>query len=223
MINYEIEQKVLLPHVPFGTELDKWNGKAFVSIVGFLFLNTKILGIPIPFHRNFEEVNLRFYVRRRSNGEWRRGVVFLKELVPRFAIAATARLLYNENYSSLEMNHSLDFQNDISIRYGWKFQNEWHSLEATATGKPQPMIEGSEAEFISEHYWGYAAQKDGGCVEYKVEHPRWRVWAASKSNLRCNVAALYGSKYVDALSTRPSSAFVAEGSPVIVRKGVRIK
>ena len=66
MLNYEIEPAVLAPFVPQGTELDSFDGKTFVSIVAFLFLDTRIGGIPIPFHRNFEEVNLRFYVRRKS-------------------------------------------------------------------------------------------------------------------------------------------------------------
>lgn len=37
-----------------------------------------------------ERAQLRFYVRRRVDGEWRRGVMFIKEIVPRRAIAAAA-------------------------------------------------------------------------------------------------------------------------------------
>lgn len=228
MLNYEIEPEILKPYVPFGTELDTWNGKTFVSVVGFLFLNTRVYRIPIPFHRNFEEVNLRFYVRHNSGGEWRRGVVFIKELVPRFAIAATARLLYNENYSALPMGHIIQTEKDTLkretvVEYRWKFQGIWQVLRAKISGDPQALLEDSEAEFISEHYWGYAVQKNHGCVEYQVEHPRWRVWHVHESLLKCNIAALYGEQYVEALSKNATSAFVAEGSPVLVRQGVRIK
>ena len=91
MLNYEIEPDILRPLVPQGVELDSWKGKYFVSLVGFQFLDTRVLGMPIPFHRNFEEVNLRYYVRRRVEKGWRRGVVFVKEVVPRWAIATRGR------------------------------------------------------------------------------------------------------------------------------------
>jgi uncharacterized protein len=227
MLNYEIEPSVLRSLVPSHTELDTWNGKTFVSLVGFRFLKTRVLGLPIPFHQNFEEVNLRFYVRHKSGAEWRRGVVFIKEIVPRWAIATVARVVYNENYASMPMRHRLDLeagtiQPDGLVEYGWRYQGEWNHLRAKTQGASQLLIAGSEEEFITEHYWGYAAQKDGGCMEYQVEHPSWRVWQVSESSLHCKVAALYGEKYVDALSATASSAFVAEGSPIIVRKGVRL-
>src|SRR6185503_10439864 len=96
MLNYEVDPSVLHPLVPRGTELDTWHGRTYASVVGFLFLDTRVLGLAIPFHRDFEEVNLRFYVRRREAEAWRRGVVFIKEIVPRWAIATVARVAYNE-------------------------------------------------------------------------------------------------------------------------------
>src|SRR6185295_273969 len=127
MLNYEIDPAILRRFVPRGTELDAWNGKTFVSLVGFLFLNTRVMGLPIPFHENFEEINLRFYVRRKADEGWRRGVVFIKEIVPRAAIAWVARWLYNENYVALPTGHalvrSLDDQKNIeSAKYFWTFQ-----------------------------------------------------------------------------------------------------
>jgi len=86
LANYEFDEDILKKHLPYKTEIDKWNSTSYVSLVGFMFKNTKLLGIPIPFHRNFEEVNLRFYVRYKQNNEWKRGVVFIKELVPKIAI-----------------------------------------------------------------------------------------------------------------------------------------
>lgn len=227
MINYEIEPELLLPLVPTGTELDTWNGKTFASMVGFLFLNTRLLGLPIPFHTNFEEVNLRFYVRRRGPEGWRRGVVFVKELVPKVAIAAVAQLVYNENYQALPMRHTLEQRLEtastgVTAEYGWRVKGRWNRLRVQTGGPLLPMTAGSEAEFIAEHYWGYAAQRDGGCVEYQVEHPPWRVWPVSGSLLDCDVAALYGPQFVAPLAASPSSAFLAEGSAVVVRQGRRI-
>jgi hypothetical protein len=227
MINYEIEPELLQPFVPAGTELDTWNGKMFASMVGFLFLNTRLLGLPVPFHTNFEEVNLRFYVRRRGPEGWRRGVVFVKELVPKTAIAAVARLVYNENYQALPMRHTLEQRREtastsVTAEYGWRANGRWNRLQVQTDGPLLPMASGSEAEFIAEHYWGYAAQRDGGCVEYQVEHPPWRVWPVGQSLLDCDVAALYGPQFVAPLTASPSSAFLAEGSAVVVRQGRRI-
>jgi uncharacterized protein YqjF (DUF2071 family) len=220
MLNYEIDPKILASFVPLGTELDFWNGKAFVSVVGFLFQNTRVFGMQIPFHRNFEEVNLRFYVRRKADDGWRRAVVFIKELVPRFAIAFSARAFYGEPYIALPMSHRIEAN---FAAYFWKFNGEENFLKITAHGDAQPLVEGSEQEFITEHYWGYTAQRDGSTLEYHVEHPRWRVWDVQTAELHCDVAGLYGQQFCAALNQPPSSAFLAEGSEVKVYKGVRLK
>jgi uncharacterized protein YqjF (DUF2071 family) len=225
MLNYEVEPSLLQRHVPPGTELDEWNGQVFLSIVGFLFQRTKLLNARVPFHTDFEEVNLRFYVRRKSAEGWRRGVVCLREIVPRAAIALVANRVYNERYIALPMRHRNEAGADgtLQLEYSWRFQNQWHRLEAKTESNWRGIVEGSQAEFITEHYWGYAAQRDGGCVEYQVEHPRWRVCDTIHAVLDCDVAALYGPEYSAALGNPPASAFVAEGSQVKVHRGRRIE
>ena len=224
MLNYEIEPAVLAPFVPRGTELDFWNGKTFVSIVGFLFQNTRVCGIPIPFHRNFEEVNLRFYVRRKADDGWRRGVVFVKELVPRAAIAFVARKFYNENYVVLPMSHQIEKSHEEieSASYFWRFNGSGNSLKLSTRGSAQPLAEGSKQEFITEHYWGYSTQRDGSMMEYRVEHPRWQVWETQTAELHCDIAGLYGERFCSSLNQPPSSAFLAAGSGVKVYKGIRL-
>lgn len=223
VLNYEIDSRVLEVFVPHGTALDLWHGKAIVSVVGLLFLETRLLGWPVPFHRNFEEVNLRFYVRRETPAGLRRGVVFIKEIVPHPAIAIVARLVYNEPYVALRMHHEVPPRGAAGEHsYRWRHGGRWHSVAARTRGEPEPMPPGSEQEFIFEHYWGYTRQRDGGSVEYQVEHPPWRVWGAENAALDCDVAAIYKSRFVDALSVSPRSAFVAEGSAVQVRAGERI-
>ena len=227
MLNYTIDPAVLRPLVPAGVELDEWNGKTFASMVGFLFLDTRVLGAAIPFHRNFEEVNLRFYVRRREpSGSWRRGVVFVKEIVPKPAIAWTARLLYGEKYVYLPMRHRLAYnagaeQSPSLVEYTWRQRGQWCRLGVRPSGSPHPIADGSAEEFITEHYWGYASHR-GHTVEYQVEHPRWRVWQTSDCWFECDVAGLYGSQFTDALTAAPNSAFLAEGSAVVVRQGDRL-
>jgi uncharacterized protein YqjF (DUF2071 family) len=227
MLNYEIAPDLLAPFVPAGTELDFHQGRLLASVVGFLFQKARVCGISIPFHRNFEEVNLRFYVRRKVNGDWRRGVVFIKELVPRTAIAWAARTFYNENYTAMPMSHHIEKSSDISegiksIAYHWRFGGHDQYLKMTVRGQPAPIREGTEQEFITEHYWGYAVQRNGTTIEYQVKHPRWRVWETESASLHCAVTGLYGEKFCGPLSSPPASAFLAEGSVVKVFKGVRL-
>jgi uncharacterized protein YqjF (DUF2071 family) len=225
MLNYEVDPAVLKARIPSGCELDAWFGRSFVSVVGFQFLRTRVLGIPIPFHRNFEEVNLRFYVRRKAEGTWRRGVVFIKEIVPRSAIAWVARGVYGENYVALPMRHSVDRSSDngsTRLSYGWRRAGTWEGLSMTFAGSPTIPSDEAEETFITEHYWGYSRGRDGAAVEYQVEHPRWRVWRAVSSALSCDAASLYGPEFADSLAGSPSTAFAADGSSIVVRKGRRL-
>lgn len=220
MVNYVVDPAVLAEYVPADTEIDLWQGRAYVSVVGFRFLKTRVLGVPIPFHRNFDEVNLRFYVRRRCVGEWRKGVVFVKEIVPRRAIAFVARTIYNENYVRHPMRSTVNLRG--RVQYEWKHAGEWESLGATVSGEPSLPHPDSEETFISEHYWGYAKQRDGSTIEYGVEHPPWRVWQCENPTLTSQVSKLYGESFAPFLAKAPASAFLAEGSPIVVRRGVRL-
>ena len=216
LLNYVVDPNILAPLVPPGTEIDFENGETFLSVVGFLFLDTRLLGLPIPLHRDFEEVNLRFYVRKKSADMWRRGVVFVRELVPRRAIATVARVFYGENYLALPMKHQIDHVVlNLSVEYSWRRGAKWESLKMSATGEPQTIPAGSHADFITEHYWGYTCFR-GGCSEYRVEHPRWKIWNADKFELKADIAALCSEQFVEPLSAAPRSAFIADGSPIQV-------
>ena len=223
MLNYEVDPSLLLPYVPAGTTLDQWNGKTYASLVGFQFLRTRVMGLPIPFHSNFEEINLRFYVRRVEGDEVRRGVVFIREIVPRRAIAWIARSVYNENYLALPMSHEVSRSDRaLAVTYRWKSLNKWSEISLDVEGEPTLPLDGSHAQFITEHYWGYAAQKNRGCVEYRVTHPSWKVWHARQAHFEGNVEELYGENFAVVLRGAPASAFLAEGSAVTVMRGRRI-
>lgn len=226
LLNYEIAPEILRPLVPAGTVLDLWEGRALVSVVGFRFLRTRVLGAPVPGHRDFDEVNLRFYVRRElPGGELRRGVTFVRELVPRAAVALVARLAYNEPYRAVPMRSTVPKEpTDTPGRlvYEWRTSAGWQRVAATTVGTPAMRASASEAAFITEHYWGYTRQRDGGTVEYEVAHPPWRVWDVEAPELVADVAGLYGAAFVAPLSAPPVSAFVAEGSPVVVYRPRRL-
>ncbi len=224
MLNYEVDAGLLLPFVRAGTELDRWNGKVFVSMVGFRFLKTKVFGLTIPFHSNFDEVNLRFYVRRREGDEVRRGVVFIREIVPRRAIALVARTFYNENYIALPMAHETRSTDDngLAVAYRWRTEAGWSAIRLETQGKSELANDGSHEQFITEHYWGYAAQSDGSCVEYRVTHPAWRVWSARCAEFEGDVEDLYGKEFAAVLRGKQSSALLADGSEVTVMRGQRL-
>lgn len=216
MLNYRVDPEVLTDLVPSGVELDFHNGETFLSIVGFLFLETRLLGLPVPLHRNFEEVNLRFYVRRKSADTWRRGVCFVREIVPRRAVAAVARTFYGEPYITLPMNSEIvDRDGEIKVEYSWKRGSKRELLSMSAKGEPAPPPVGTHEEFITEHYWGYTKLKER-TSEYRVEHPRWKIWEATDYQLKADLAVLYGQQFVATLSAPPTSSFIAEGSFVQV-------
>ncbi|MEZ6072903.1 MAG: DUF2071 domain-containing protein [Pirellulales bacterium] len=222
MLNFEVDPGVLAPHVPAGTELDTFEGRTMVSVVGFRFEDTRVRGVAVPFHRDFDEINLRFYVRRDVSGEARRGVVFIKEIVPRVAIAWTARLVYAENYVALPTRHSIGVRNGGcpgQVSYEWKWAGRWNSVSVRSLGEARPLVAGSEEQFIAEHYWGYSSRRDGRTVEYRVEHPSWRAWPVDEARLDCDVSRLYGAEFADFLGNAPCSALLADGSAVSVRRG----
>lgn len=225
MLNYRVPPELLNPLVPDGTTLDLWNGVAYVTVVGLLFRDTRVLGLPIPLHRTFEEVNLRFYVRREVGGEIRRAVTFIRELVPRRAIAGVARLTYNEPYHALPMRHQIRVEAargaTTFVEYEWKAASEWSGLRITPEGPGAPLVPGSEEEFITQHDWGYTKQRDGGTVEYEVRHPAWRIWSAREVGLYGNLSHVFG-KFSEHLRGEPHSAWLADGSAVSVHAPVRL-
>jgi len=225
MLNYEVDPSLLSRYVPPFTSLDSFHGKTYVSLVGFRFCRTRLLGyFPAPFHTYFDEVNLRFYVRRRSDGgDTQRGVVFIAEVVPRRAIATTARLVYGENYKYAPMKHRIETVGaGKTVEFQWQVRGQWCRLSAQTVGPPKHPEDGSLEQFITEHYWGYTAQPGGGCLEYRVDHVPWQVWATTVAGFEGNSCALYGSELGTVLKRAPDCAFVADGSPVIIFKGNKI-
>lgn len=221
-MNYRCPAELLLPLVPEGTELDLWEGHALISLVGFLFVDTRVKGCAIPWHRTFEEVNLRFYVRRVVGDEVRRGVVFVRELVPRTAIAAVARVVYNEPYLAVPMAHSrsLDERTGGTATYSWRYRGGEYAIHAAVRGPAQALVVDHEAEFITEHYFGYNRQRDGSSMEYRVLHPPWQVWNCETAEYtQPGDPRLYGAAFTEVLQSPPSSAFLAVGSGVEVFSG----
>ena len=223
MANYSIDKKILNSHLPHKTEIDLWNNTCYVSLVGFMFLDTKVKGFKIPFHVNFEEVNLRFYVRYNRNGEWKLGVVFIIELVPKPALTFIANTIYKENYETLPMKHSWDsLPESLAVEYKWKKKSRWNSIKVITGKEAFPIEAGSEEEFITEHYWGYTKIDESKTSEYGVEHPPWAVYKTKDYSIDVDFGTVYGQAFEFLSSEKPLSVFLAEGSPIEVKEGKRI-
>lgn len=219
MANYVVDPALLTPFVPYQTELDLWEGKCYVSLVGFLFKDTRVMGLPIPWHINFEEVNLRFYVKHKDEaGEWKRGVVFIKEIVPKAAISWVANSLYGEHYHTMRMDHQFtQSETHQEVVYRWKYRGDWNHIRVKTAREALHISEGSEAEFITEHYWGYTRLGPKKTSEYEVVHPRWQVYTVEEYDIQCAVEQIYGKAFAGPLAQEPASIFMANGSEVAVR------
>ncbi len=222
--NYVINPNTLSKYIPFGTELDLWEGKCFVSLVGFMFVNTKLIGIKIPFHTNFEEVNLRFYVKRFENNTWKRGVVFIKEIVPKPALTFVANTVYKEHYETLPMRHEW-MENEIHrvVEYQWKKNMQWHLFKIIAHLEPSEIEENSEIEFITEHYWGYAKVNEKVTNEYEVTHPKWRKYDIISSEIKVDFGIVYGNDFEFLNKMEPETVMLTEGSEITVESKKTIK
>lgn len=223
MANYIVDPAVLMPHVPAGTELDLWSNTCYVSLVGFMFQNTKVLGIEIPFHVNFEEVNLRFYVKHKSGSDWKRGVVFIKEICPRSMVSLIANSLYNEHYQTMPMTHEWQENNGkLSVEYRWK-SDAWNYIKVVCGTALMRMDAGSEEEFITEHYWGYTKHSDTKTLEYQVEHPRWDLYPIKGYSIDVDFGNVYGDPIAFLSDEKPKSVFLAEGSGIKVYSGRKVQ
>ena len=225
MYNYEVDPEILKPHLPPFTEIDYYEGKAIVSVVGFLFNNTKVMGVKWPGFVNFEEVNLRYYIKYFDGVEWKRGVGFISEIVPSKVIATMANTLYNEHYSVAKMSHGLKIENDIiSLNYDWQKKNEsLNTMTISATNKLEDIQPNSEAEFIFEHYYGYNKLNEKTTIEYSLAHPRWQIYPVKDYMLNCDVEKLYGADFTPFIkNVKPLSVLLAKGSEVSVKMPKRL-
>ncbi|CAM3681620.1 YqjF family protein [Flavobacterium chungbukense] len=224
LFNYAVDAAILEKYLPAGTEIDIWNNKCYVSLVGFMFKNTKVLGLKVPFHTNFEEVNLRFYVKRFENGQWKRGVVFIKEIVPKKAITFIANTLYQEHYETQKMRHEIiENKNSNTFIYQWKNEKEWNTIEIE-TKKDLSKIEmDSEAEFITEHYFGYTKIDEETTFEYEVTHPRWEQFEVLNHRIDIDFEKIYGTDFGFLQTQKPTSIFLAKGSKIAVKNKRKIE
>ena len=217
MVNYEIEPELLLPFLPKGVSLDLFDGKAYISLVGFMFKNTKLFNFPIPFFGSFEEINLRFYVTRKEGDVFKRGVVFINETIPYQLVAWMANKLYKEHYSVVPTKHQILNNDKINqIKFEWLLQNKWNSIAVDFDSKTETMKTNSLEKFIYEHYYGYTKINNLQTEEYQLKHPSWNIHKVIDYKIDCDFEAMYGKSFSILNQMKPNSVFIAEGSDVSI-------
>lgn len=233
VVTWAVDPALLKPYLPAGCAIDFWEGRAILSLVAFDFRDVRVMGFSIPFHKRFPEVNLRFHVKRAMpDGSVRRGVSFIQEMVPRFAVAAAARMMYGEPYVARPMRSvtvaggpSGDTGDGPrkSLVYEWKRHQEWERVIALTTSPFRLPRPGSLEDYVVTQEWGYTRRSTRSTREYRVTHPRWSVSLNAECMLEADIATLFGRRFVTPLDTPPVSTFVADGSPIAVFHGHSIE
>lgn len=217
MANYEIDSKILIPFLPKGVELDLFNEKCYISLVGFMFKKTKLFNIPIPFFGNFEEINLRFYVKRNEGNNLKRGVVFINETIPYPIVAWTANKLYNEHYTVVPTKHTISEEKLFKkVKFEWLLNKKWNSIDVTSSSTSEKMKPNSLESFIYEHYYGYTKTAKNETEEYKLQHPSWKISEVFESKIECDFEEMYGKSFSVLDQTKPAAVFIADGSAVAI-------
>ena len=220
MLNYEVKPLLLQEYVPNGTTLDFYDGKCYVSLVAFQFLDTKVFSFSIPYHIDFEEVNLRFYVKRKTKEGMKRGVVFIKEIVPKPLIAFAAKMVYGEPYESWDVTHK-ESENELTYRWSdMNCKNCLHIEIGENLGVPE---EDSHGGFIIEHYWGYTKRSLTRTDEYRVEHPKWELFDVNYTEIDVDFSNTYGKQFGFLSETEPYSVLFTKGSEISVYKGEKLR
>ena len=218
MANYAVDPTILIPYLPKGVELDSFEGKCYVSLVGFMFNKTKIFNVPIPYLGSFEEINLRFYVVRKDGDTLKRGVVFINETVPYAAVAWMANYLYKEHYTAVKTKHDWELTDTSKkINYSWKKNKKWNTIQVNAQSKSNSMKNGSVEAFIFEHYFGYTRVNENKTLEYGINHPSWKINQVIDYRIDCDFEKMYGSDFAFLNAQQPDNVILAEGSNVSVK------
>ncbi len=216
MANYEVDPAVLKPYLPKGVELDYYQNKTYVSLVGFMFKQSNLFGVPVPFLGSFEEINLRFYVTRVDGSKVKKGVVFINETVPSRIVALVAKQLYKEHYISLPTRHTIHKQDQKEIKYEWKIAQKWSYMSIQSDTQPNKIRPCTMEEFIFERYFGYTKLNQNNTQEYNIQHPKWVTNQILENEISCDFGPMYGNAFAHLSGQKPHSVLLAEGSSVVV-------
>lgn len=213
LATYAVPPSFLLPRLPLGLDLDTRDGNAFVSLVAFEFVNTRVLGMRWPGYRNFPELNLRFYVRHGDE----RGVVFVREIVSSRLVAWIARTIYNEPYRVAPLtSHCQEDDAVRTVEYRLAWEGDRQVLRVTGRKPPYLPDPNSEEHFFKEHRWGYGRSRNGGALRYEVAHPPWEVFPVESYHIAVDWGRVYGPAWQFLSKATPMSTVFSLGSAIAV-------
>ncbi len=224
-INFHVDEKILLPLVPPGLELDHFNGEAYVSLVAMMLRGAKVWGLPFSIVPSTPELSLRFYVKHIHDNKVDKGTCLIKDYVAGSTAAWFLESQFQSAFSKLKMKQTASGfgkGETPEVEYQWKVDENWNKLRVRARSRIQKTGDGTKVGFILDHF-NYYGRHDGRTLAYRVERPRWDVWDAAQANFTCDVQRLFGKSFVRPLAKRPASVFVTSGSPVTIFKPVVIK
>ena len=220
LLSYPVPDAILAPRLPPGLTLDRWLGQAFVSLVAFDFADTRVSGITWPGFTRFPEVNLRFYVREGD----RRGVVFISELVPSRVVALLARLVYNEPYRVARLRSAIEVEPDrIRVVHEFVWGGRPQRIAVEGRCPAELAAQTGATHFFKEHAWGYGTDRRRGLLRYAVDHPCWRVHPDAMARVELDFEVVYGPEWSFLNGLVPEHVALAEGSPVTVYPGERLR
>ena len=213
LISWRADDAALTPLLPHGLELDRWHGDAYVSLVGMRFARVRLFGVPAPPFA-YDEINLRFYVRRKvANGDPMPGVVFIRQIVPHRMTALAAQMIYGEPFVRSPISR---IDEAGRLGYRWRqggIRNEFavHPAETVDYAEPDSL-----EDFLTTRHWGYNGKPTGPTTTYHVQRPAWKVGVARPLSMDCDLEPLAGGAIAKITGGEPTSALFAGGSRAAV-------
>ena len=214
LASYAEDPALLEQHLPAGLELDLFEGQAVCSLVGFMFLDTRVMGVKWPGYRNFPEINLRFYVREQSSG--RRGVVFVRELVKSRLVAQIAKTFYNEPYVRASIQSKVTENETRTVRYSFQLKAGSGKMGVKSSADAHLPGEDSTEHWFKEHQWGYGTTRSGQTLRYEVQHPHWACHQVLSYAIDVDWGRIYGKEWAHMRDAEPLSVVHAVGSGIKV-------
>lgn len=220
VVTWEVEPDLLAPYVPPTLSLNLRDSMAFVSLVGLQFSNLRVRGVRVPGHQHFDEINLRFYVRKTGY----QGVTFIREYAPRPLAALMARILYSEPYRAAPVRGRIT-ADEATIVAGYEIDYGGRTSQFSLTGQRPPVRPDNTTleHFLLEQHWGFTTTRGGQMMRYEVEHPVWHIYPIVSYTLDFDFAAVYGPKWAVLGESEPRSLVLATGSDVTISRPRRIK
>jgi uncharacterized protein YqjF (DUF2071 family) len=213
LLTFEAPEELVRAQLPPGVDVDRWSGRAHVSLVALQMVDVRVLGWRIPGFTAHPQVNFRVYARQGAHA----AVSFVRELVPSWLIAAVGRRRYNEPFRTAWIETRVESRAD-RVQAEYRFGPEGPRYRTAVTGSPQAAVppETSFEHYLKERTHGCRSDRTGRLQMFRVEHAPWAVREVQTVDYEVDFGQLYGRAWEFLNSSRPVSVIFAVGSDVRV-------